>query len=250
MSAVPVQIALIDSTGRINANDLAAYAAALNQQIAQDVKPIWPHVNAHVQSYGTKFAPPATWHVTIQDTLDEPGALGYHTDDGHQPYALVQYDADWRITVDHEVLEMIVDPWGSQMHGGRLPASLETGFSRFGLKSARSRVRYLLEVCDPPENFTYEIGGLPMSDFLTPQWYRSDPGLQLKYSFTGACKAPREVAVGGYVSFCNDHNEWFQAFNHNGTLTVKSLGVFNKAKHGSLRAFTDEGARVYRAQLT
>jgi hypothetical protein len=243
-AAIPVHVALVDETGKIDQAELATMAGAMSEQIQHDFAPVW-HVSASVGAYPA--APAGTWTVHIREKLDQPGALGYHTDDHHQPLSFVEFTPDWTVTVSHEVLEMLADPWGSRLHSARLPAGLEGDFAKFGLSSAQSRVSYLLEVGDPCEATQYSVGGLQLSDFLLPTWYRTDPRPALAYSQAGGCNKPRQVADGGYVSFAVPTGEWFQVFNHGGQLTSKDLGKFNKAEYGSLREWTDQQAREFRA---
>jgi hypothetical protein len=244
-AAIPVHVALVDDTGEVGASDLATLAGALNEQIQHDFAPVWK-VAATVGAYPT--APAGTWAVHVQKKLDQPGALGYHTDTNNQPISYVEYTADYPVTVSHETLEMLADPYGNRPHTAELPQGLSSQFSRFGLSSAGDRVSYLLEVCDPCEATSYPVGGIRLSDFLLPGWYRTAPGQHVAYSHAGGCTLPRQVADGGYVSFANPStDEWFQVFNEGGQLSVQDLGKFDKARHGSLREWTDEHARQHRA---
>lgn len=241
--ALPAHVALVDETGSIDPQELAAVAGALNEQVARDFAPIW-HIRATVGAYPK--APAHTWAILIRRSLDEPDALGYHTDQQGQPISFVMLTDGWAQTCSHELLEMLADPFGNRMHGGRLPYGLEHGFRRFGLKHETSHVSYLLEACDPPEAKSYDIGGVEVSDFLLPAWYHALRDTHSAYSFAGACRQPREVAEGGYVSFCNSAGEWFQAFASGGRLTARDLGKFDKGRFGSLRSFTDFHAREQR----
>lgn len=239
-SAIPVHVALVDDTGKIPQAELAAAAGALNEQIQADFAPIW-HVRATVGVYAQ--APPNTWAVLVQDKLDEPGALGYHTDENHVPISYVQAGADWTVTASHEVLEMLADPWGNRMHRARVPAGLEDKWRDMGLAHEHSYVHYLLEVCDPPEAASYEVGGVALSDFLLPGWYRSNPLMAPAYSHLGTCLYPREVARGGYVSFAVG-NHWFQAFNWDGAgPELSDLGTFDASAFPTIREWTDQNAR-------
>ncbi|HWC87677.1 MAG TPA: hypothetical protein VG388_14150 [Solirubrobacteraceae bacterium] len=241
-AAIPVHVALVDDTGKIDSTELATMAGAMSEQIEHDFAPVW-QVRASVGVYAT--APAGTWAVHIQERLNQPGALGFHTDDQHQPVSYVERTADWTVTVSHEVLEMLADPWGSRMHSAELPDGVD--YTQFGLPSAQSRVSYLLEVCDPCETTTYAVGGVKLSDFLLPTWYRTNPSPALSYSQAGGCTKPRQVADGGYASFGVPTGHWYQVFNQGGNLTVKDIGQFNKADYGSLREWTDESARKFRA---
>lgn len=243
-SALPVHVALVDETGRIDQTELAHVAGALNEQVLRDFAPVW-HVRASVGAYPQ---PPAnTWAIRIRASLDEPGALGYHTDDGNQPVSYVMHTDTWPQTCSHELLEMLADPWGNRMHGGRLPAGIEDRFADFGLKHPTSHVGYLLEACDPPEATSYDVGGVELSDFLLPPWYSATTRAHVTYSFAGGCKRPREVAPGGYVSFLCPDGHWRQVFATHGQLQVQDLGRFDRSRFSSLREFTDFSARAHRA---
>lgn len=243
---IPVHIALVDETGKLHPTELSQAAGALNEQIAHDFEPLW-HVRASVGVYGAGALPPHTWAIRVRDKLDEPGALGYHTDEQNQPVSYVELTEDWSVTVSHELLEMLADPWGNRMHSARLPQGLEPDAAKFGLAHPSSRVHYLLEVCDPCEARSYEVGGVAVSDFLTQYWYRTNPPDRVAYSHAGICAQPRQVADGGYVSFANDKGEWYQVFNQGGKLRIQDLGKFDREAFGSIRAFTDHHARSFRA---
>lgn len=246
-SAIPVHVALVDDTNSIAAADMAAMSAALNEQIQADFVPIW-HVRATVGVFPNDASiPHGQWAIHIQKQLDQPGALGYHTNETNQPVSFVEQTDTTSVTVSHELLEMLADPWGSRMHPALLPEGTEGQFQQFGLSYERQRVWYLLEVADPCEQTSYEVGGVAVSDFLLPAWYRSSPMGQDMYSRVNGCTAPRQVADGGYVSFANQSGEWFQVFNQGGTLQTNDLGNFDKASHGSLREWVDQAAREHRA---
>jgi hypothetical protein len=238
LTALPVHVALVDETGKIDRAYLQATAGALNEQIARDFGPVW-HVRASVGAYDV--APAGTWAVLIRDQLDEPGALGYHADELGQPVSYVMWTQDWSATVSHEVLEMLADPWGNRLHGGRLPAGMEMHFRELGLKTEHSHVSYLLEVADPPEARSYPIGDILVSDFILPHWY--SVAAAAPYSFVGTCTRPREVASGGYVSF-HVHGDWWQVTNFGGRLRLAHLGRFDRSSWSSLREFTDHAARM------
>jgi hypothetical protein len=250
MTAIPIHVALVDETESISQFDLQRAAGALSAQVAGDFGPVW-HVHATVGAYVA--APANTWAILIRSQLDEPGALGYHTDEHNQPVSYVELTDDWSTTVSHELLEMLADPWGNRMHGARLPEGdgwkLEDRFTEFGLHHPSSHVQYLLEVCDPCERTSYSIGPMAVSDFLYPDWYRTNPPVHQHYSFRGM-PAPRYVAEGGYASFMNPiTQEWYQVFVEHGVPEVVALGKFDRARrteHRSLRAFTDSMARVWR----
>lgn len=247
MSVPNVHICLVDETGKFK-DVLPQWAAALNEQIASDVAPAWPGIG-HV-SVGVGRVSPAQWGVHIVGKLDEPGALGYHANDSHnQPIAYVQAQTpdETSQTVSHETIEMVGDPFGNHMHSGRLPFGAEQYHSTFDVPSAHHYVHYLRELCDPPEANSYRVGGVTMSDFVLPAWYRSNAPEQVRFTQTGAAWNSRQVEDGGYVSFANDDGEWYQVFNEGGSLSFQDLGKFDKVKFVNLREFTDHHARLARS---
>jgi hypothetical protein len=246
LAAIPAHIALVDQSGEVPLSELQSLAGSLNEQILRDFAPTWM-APASVGAYSTQ--PPNTWAIIIQKALDQPGALGYHTDINNQPIAYVEYQPagpqGYNVTVSHELLEMLADPWGNRMHGGALPGG--TTPDQFGMTAGQNQVQYLLEVCDPCENTSYLIGSNYVSDFLLPSWYFKSPIKNFIYSHEGGCTDPRQVANGGYVSFANPANVWYQVFNENGQLSVQNLGTFDASKNRSIREWTDLKAREYRA---
>lgn len=51
------------------------------------------------------------WICEVTDTLDEPSALGYHSDFGNRPYIRVLAQGpQTSITLSHEFLELLLDP--------------------------------------------------------------------------------------------------------------------------------------------
>jgi len=244
LTALPVHVALVDDTGAQDPQYMAEVAGALNEQVLRDFAPVW-HVRASVGAYPQ--APAGTWSIRLQYRLDDPGALGYHSDENNQPEAFVMATDDWPATASHELLEMLADPWGNRLHSGRLPHGVEGAYASFGLKHPTSLVKYLLEVCDPPEARSYDIGGVPVSDFITPSWYHAAMKTHTVYSYAGMCRRPREIPPGGYVSFATPDGNWWQILNRGGLLQTSNLGRFDRSSWSSLREFVDAHAREARA---
>jgi hypothetical protein len=147
-------------------------------------------------------APKGTWRIELLRDTGQSGALGFHADSHHQPYAKVDVDTgQWTVTASHELLEMLGDPWGNRLHGA---AALP------GWEGTSRRVRYLVELCDPCEAFTYPVGGVELSDFLLPNFYRSSPRATAGYSHLGRLTEPLQIADGGYISFLDpaDGHVW------------------------------------------
>lgn len=79
-----------------------------------------------------------------------------------------------------------------------------------GLADGQVTVKYLMEVCDPCQQVTYKVNGIPLSDFITPRYFDA-PDQPGAFSFTGKVTAPREVLLGGYLTWLDPATDtWSQ----------------------------------------
>ena len=112
-----IQVGLVDKTGKLDSNFVAATAASLNTQVMRDVSPIW-NIQATVRYLpDPRNIPVGVWPVFLVDKLP-PGEGGVHLDKKNQPYSLVigsPDSADWTIDASHETIEMLVDPQGNRL---------------------------------------------------------------------------------------------------------------------------------------
>jgi hypothetical protein len=98
----------------------------------------------------------------------------------------------------------------------------------------------LVEVCDPSEDtpFAYRVNGIVVSDFYTPHYFDPAAATGVRYSFTGAIKAPRQVLKGGYLSWhdpVSDH--WFQSTFFSGLKPrFRDIGKITAQQGENLRA--------------
>jgi len=164
------------------------------------------------------------------DTIPAQSAAGFHLDQHGQPYVDVLWSADWSLTASHECLEMLVDPFGHQLASG------------MSVKPGQGRVTYLVEVCDPCEarQFAYTINtGLSgeeklVSDFYTPSYFDPVPAASgVRYSYRGNIAAPRQVLIGGYLTWRNpaDGHIW-QVFGPAGMghFVDRGSGMLNRER--------------------
>jgi hypothetical protein len=203
--SLPIQLALVSEGVGIDSSSLTSTAAALSKQIQRDFAPIW-HVSATIDAFlKLEDVPTDYWPIIIMKDVQE--AAGYHEDKNGQPFAVVQYDDQWSLTASHECLEMLADPFGRRMKA----ASLLQQAVHLGQKP--SRVRYLVEVCDPGESaeFAYQVNGVLVSDFYTPHFFDPVKASGVRYSYTGAIESPLQVLDGGYISYEEPISQhWFQ----------------------------------------
>jgi hypothetical protein len=195
------QVALVADGVDIPIQEILRVASALQKQVTRDFAPVWK-VRATVDGFaGLEEVPLGYWPVII--VKDVQGAAGFHTDKNGQPFSLVEMGSSWSLTASHEVLEVLVDPFGSRLVAGPSPMP------------DQGRVEFLVEVCDPSKK----------------------DGVQ--YSFNGKISEPREVPRGGYLSWhdpVTDH--WFQKVFFAAKPAFRDLGVLAR-KDRSLREMID-----------
>jgi hypothetical protein len=193
MSALIRQVAVVSLSPQVPTATVMRVSAALQKQATRDLAPIW-EVSATVDAFeALGQVPVGTWPIIIGGNVP-PGAGGFHTDTNGQPLALVRASSDINVlcqTCSHEMIEMLVDPFGSRFVPGDSPMP------------DQGRVNFLVEACDPSEGaeFGYTINNLLVSDFYTPHYFDPVQSTGVRYSFTGAITEPRQVLQGGYLSW-------------------------------------------------
>ncbi len=232
MPAILQQLALVSESSGVPLGDVMRVAAALQKQASRDLAPIW-EISATVDAFEKlEDVPPGTWPMIVMDNIGFDAA-GIHLDRDGQPFALITSSSDldtWALTASHELLEMLVDPFGSRLVAGDSP------------KPGQGRVEFLVEVCDPSEaaEFGYSVNGILMSDFYTPRFFDPLVAPGVRYSFTGALTEPRQVLRGGYLSWhdpVSDH-WWQQTWFSGAAPRFRDLGVLT-ASAGGIRAQID-----------
>jgi len=210
-----IQIGLVDFTGQLNARYVQAAAAAINLQVMQDLPGVWSGIQATVTYLpDPNNLPAGVWPVGLVATLPDPGdgERGIHSDPNQEPCAQViasPTDDSWTIDASHEILEMLIDPYGKTKRASESIVVDGNGL----IQDGGGLANYLVEACDPCEARTcaYPLGGVAVSDFVTPNYYDPAPTAGTSYTFKGNIPAPRRLAPGGYVTFLNlATNTWQQ----------------------------------------
>jgi hypothetical protein len=226
-------------TGKIDVDLIHSAAIALNLQVTRDLPQFWPVTATVFYLPNPKKIPAGVWPVQLVKTLP-PDEGGFHSDKHKQPYAKViasAEDTTWTIDVSHEILEMLVDPYGNRMQSSVaieiVGGKIQDGTGQFG---------YLVEACDPCEDnsYAYTINGVAVSDFITPHFYDPMVTPGTRYSFTGAIKGPRQILPGGYISWVNaQKDEWQQLMyvDPSKPPTIQNIGKADSGK--SLREWID-----------
>jgi hypothetical protein len=226
-------------TGEIKSDLVHAAAMALNLQATRDLPQFWPVTATVMYLPDAKKVPAGVWPVQLVKTLP-PDEGGFHSDRHKQPYSKViasKSDPTWTIDASHEILEMLVDPYGNRMQSSVaievVKGKIQDGTGQFG---------YLVEACDPCEanDYAYTINGIAVSDFITPHFYDPVVTPGTRYSFTGAIKGPRQILPGGYISWVNTAaDEWQQLMwvDPSKKPYIQNIGKADKSK--SLREWID-----------
>ena len=135
------------------------------------------------------------WQLALVD--DRNSAEGYHelTREG-LPLGKVfvreanEWPSGWTGTASHELLELFIDP--------------DTTLGVLVEDESKGPRVYSLEVCDPvqADRFSYEIDGVPLSDFVYPAWF--EPWRKrgaARFDHAEKLRAPFQVPAGGYAMF-------------------------------------------------
>lgn len=244
--AEAMNIALISRASDLGGDELAAAAAAIQQQVSSHFSQTWD-VTAVVAAFET-YAPIGYAPVFIDDVANAPpGYSGYHTTSAGNPFAIVQYGPTWTLTASHEALEILADPDGMQIVPGVSPAD------------GASPVSFIREVCDPCQNadYAYAIDGFLVSDFCTPHYFDPNAG-GARLSWTGAVKTPLSVLPGGAQLWITPESEVYQRTNIDGKFAITDLGTyrpgplgrreFARKSRGTYAHLSEAGGEEYVAQ--
>jgi hypothetical protein len=224
-------VAIVSETADLSVGSVIRVAAAIQKQVIRDFAPAWG-VSATVSAFARlEDVPPDYWRILIVTAIDVAGLEGTHQDQNGQPYALVRLDSQWPSTASHECLEMLADPSGNRLVGGP------------SVQPEQGLVRYLVEVCDPLQGATngYQVDGVMLADFYTPQYFESAPTPGVRYCVTGRITRPLQVLPGGYLSWLDSDGNWWQLRHFGAVPTITRLPP--GAPSPTLRAMVDGATR-------
>lgn len=235
---LPIAIGLADTTGTVAAEVMRAATAALNIQVTRDLPQFWMTIASVSYLPDPNCIPAGFWPVLLVKSLP-PEEGGYHLTVNNQPYAQVLVTPgsnEWTVDASHEIIEMLIDPFGN-----RLQPSTSVQITGADVEDGAGQFHYLLEACDPCEAdaCTYQIDGIHVSDFITPNYYDLAAAPGIRYSFTGAIQRPRQVLPGGYITWMDATSgtlEQILRLEANAPPYSRSLG---KPSGASLRAFVE-----------
>jgi hypothetical protein len=196
--AIPV-IAITNQSTVLTDKQVSDVLPALQKQVSSDFCPYWQIDSTLIFLPKGNVLTKGWWQLVIVDNPDQAGALGYHemTAQG-TPLGKVfakldiQSGNSWTVTLSHELLEILGDPW------------IDTC-----IQGSDNNI-YALEVCDAVEadSLGYEIDGVLLSDFVTPSWF--EPTALDRKDFKQHTTKQFELAVGGYISIYDQTKGWTQ----------------------------------------
>ena len=203
-------ISVINHTnGRLSDEQVQRAVRAVNRQIADDFAPYWGF-GAQLRLEGKVGKRPDKQHLAdmrgeavlyLWDKIDVKDAAGYHQQNFKGiPYGFVyvdlsaQLEEPWEVTFSHEALELVGDPQANLLVQGPHPGG------------AKRLVFHWFEMCDAVQADTYEIDGVPVSNFVLPLYFTTGEQPGGRNDFLGKLhkgKALRSFGInpGGYVGF-------------------------------------------------
>ncbi len=187
--------------------DFDALIATMQVFVDQHVMPVWGTPAKLIRSTG--FVKDA-WAMVFLDNADQPGALAYHdlTPDGlPESKVFVKTTLDNKdlvsVSASHELVEMLVDPAINMMTTGPDP-----------------KIMYAYESADPVEQLSFNVNGIPMTDFVYPAYFEAfHIAGSVQFDHLKKVNKPFQILSGGYqIVFKN--GKWSQVF---GSASKKKL---------------------------
>lgn len=201
-----MKFVVVDLSGAVPHADVSAYAAAQQRQLREhyaaryDGDGIDDEVRAADRPNDIQ---PDEFPIRLRMSSTVPqiqGALGEHALDGADILLDLcqKYGQDWRSTASHEVIEARTDR--------RLHACIELDDGSIWDK----------EACDRVEAESYDVDGVPLSNFNTPEAFEPPPAgspapsVGGAYDWMGTSTKPNEVRQGGYAQQYTPGQGWQQ----------------------------------------
>lgn len=186
-----------NNSKEISQAQLDAALPAFQVSIDKALGPVWK-VRA-VLSTDPSDRLNAIMEVELTDSLNCL-CYGYHDVNEGIPKAYIDAQAaelfhnDWRLVASHEIDEMLVDPF----------------LDRTLVYDHKS---WIVEICDPVPtgNLAYFVNGIPMSDFIKPNWFKKNSYAQ---DYTHYLSHAGQLYRDGYLSWRSSiFDDWHLAEN-------------------------------------
>jgi hypothetical protein len=185
-------ISIVNRSTLLTDAHVAPVVAAMQKHLDTAFGPAWGIEAKLVHVPAGQTAAAGTWLLVLLDNSDQADDLGYHeTSSEGLPLGKAfvasdqQYGLEWSVTLDHELKEMLVDPWVRSMV--RVPAGGQTPE----------------EVCDPVQDDqdAIVVDGVLLSNATLPAYWRGGAG---PWDLSGVLTGPfPTLARGGYMMVSN-----------------------------------------------
>ena len=227
-----LQIAVLNESTVISDADVKKMIPAFTSQWNKDLTSVW-NVCDVAFTFTTKRKSPArdSWWVVFLDEPDQGHALAYHdlTNEGlpiSKVYVKTILADKFSLSVgaSHEICEMAVDPWLNRAYQDQDGAF------------------WAAEICDPVEDaeYGYEIGGVLVTDFVTPNWFRHGP-FNGPIDFRHHAHEAFQVLTGGFVQKFEPKSGWQQITGAKASRTLRG----SHAPAGSRRERRARGGKKW-----
>ena len=237
-------ISVINHTnGKLTDGDVQTAVRAINRQITEDFLPYWGF-GAELRLEGKTGTKPSKQTLSdmrgeavlyLWDSIDVKDAAGYHEKNFKGvPYAIVhvemsnQMEEAWQATFSHEALELVGDPQTNLLVQGPHPDPQKGGRMVF----------HWFEMCDAVQSETYEIDGVPVSNFVLPLYFTAGEQAGGRNDFLGALHRGKvlqsfSINPGGYIGFFDPKTGEDDTFSIAGDeAAAKRMAAKKKANSG------------------
>lgn len=192
---------LVNASSLVTDDEVSKMAHAINIQLRDHAAPVWARQRVIVDFHdGHDLAsvqasvPRTAWVMLVLDKPDQADALGWHwTDDADHVYSEIFAEPCFKAgssaltgtyavssVASHEALETFGDPYCNDWSdSGR------------GFMVAK-------ELSDPVEADGYQIGGVTVSNFVTPEYFDPTVSADEKFDYLGRLTQPFSMSKGGY----------------------------------------------------
>jgi len=206
---ITIPLAVINASSLVTKEEVLAAIASVQVQVHRDFAPYW-RVEADIALLEDGERPPANaWWLVILDNSDVGAALGYHDLTSQRlPIGKVFVQSarmagqDWTVSMSHEVLEMLSDPYCYLTVTGPTPSGPDL---------------YAYENCDAcqAEQSEYKIGDRLVSNFCLPAWFNPwQANTAGPFDFLNKINQPFGLLPGGYATVQGfyPYSGWQQIF--------------------------------------
>lgn len=230
-------IAIINKSSVVSNFEANFMCQAIQTQLNVHMLPAYNMRYVKVKFYeDVNKIPGYAWTITLADTSDQLGILGYHAEDTDMDGFVfcksiidnggtTLYNETSKLSVSsvlsHEILEMVGDRCANTWADGPLG-------------------EYAVEVCDPVEGDTYsmivknngeEIKVL-VSNFVFPAWFnpQANKTLNMPFDYLKKLTAPFTLSKGGYM-IVRKAGKIIQLFDKNMPVWKKNIKQNKKKRH-------------------